>query len=278
MLALAVPVAVAACAADPATAPAPDTDVPAALTSARDQLAALAAAAQDRRLTARYILSTGDAPDRTVEVTRATDGTWRVDIPRGALGGTADVSVARTREGLFQCALAPAQPPVDPAEQWSPTAPAPDGTDAAADGAEPGSAAPLSGPACVLVADPDGRLPGGVDPRVQLPFTDWLAVLTDRRAPLAVSTSTPPPGVRGSCFAVESTSASLTAPLDVGVYCFEADGTLTGARLGLGDLALAGAPAPPPPTVTLPGPVVAGEPLSMAAPPSPTTHSTDSVG
>jgi hypothetical protein len=246
VVALAAPVAVAACTADPVMPPAPpdEANLATEVASAREQLAALAAAGQDRHFAATYTLSTADHPDRMVTVTRAGDGTWRVDIPGGALGGAADVSVARTADGLYQCASTPS----------------------------------LGGPTCVRVTDPDGELPSAVDPRVQRPFTDWLTVLTNRQAPLSVSPADPPPGATGSCFAVESTSASLSAPLEVGVYCFGPDGTLTGARLGLGTLVLAGAAAAAPPTVTLPGPVVAGEPLGIMAPPAPTATPTEAIG
>ena len=70
---------------------------------------------------------------------------------------------------------------------------------------------------------------------------------------------------------MESNSASLAAPLDVGIYCYAADGTLTGARLGFGTLVLASAPTAAPPAVTLPGPMVDGEPLPMTSPPPPPT-------
>lgn len=202
---------------------------------ARAQLAALAAAAQDRHLTASYTLSVDGRPDRTVVLTSATDRTWRVDIPGGALGGTADVSVAQTADGIFQCAL--------PSARWP----------------DPAS--------CVRLGAPERRLPASVDPRVQHTFTDWRDVLTDRQVALSVSTTPPLTGARGQCFAVESTAASLDPPLDVGIYCYDVDGTLTGARLGYGTLVLAGAPGAAPASVTLPGPVVDREPLRMAAPP-----------
>src|SRR5688500_12547180 len=48
-------------------------------------LAAKAAAAQDRRYMALYTLDTPGRDQRTVVVTVATDGTWRVDVPGGAL-------------------------------------------------------------------------------------------------------------------------------------------------------------------------------------------------
>jgi hypothetical protein len=205
---------------------------------ARTQLAARAAAAKDRRYAAIYTLASGDRPDRSVVVTRAADGGWRVDIPGGALGGTADVSVARTRDGLFQCALPSAENPISPA--------------------------------CVRVAGRNGQLRGDVDPQVQHVFVDWLEVLTDRRAAIAVSTARRLDGVRGACYSVESNSVSLTLPLDVGIYCYDADGMLTGARVSFGTLSLVGQPAPAPPSVSLPGAVVDGEPLPMVAPPQPT--------
>ncbi|WP_238454036.1 hypothetical protein [Micromonospora sp. ATA51] len=79
---------------------------------------------------------------------------------------------------------------------------------------------------------------------MQHPFTDWLEVLTDRRAPLAVSPATTPTGATGQCYSVESTSASLNAPLDVGIYCYRPDGTPTAVRADFGTLRLAGEPGP----------------------------------
>lgn len=233
-------VALAACGSDE-PAPDPDTPATAAPTGAPDarvQLAGLAAAAQDRKVTALYTWSAPGRTDRTVVLTTAADGSWRVDVPLGALGGTADVSMAQTAEGLFQCALPSAERPVQPV--------------------------------CVRVADPDGVVDRGVDPRVQHPLTDWREVLTDRTAPLSVSTAQPLAGASGACFSVETTTASVNAPLDAGIYCYAPDGTLTGAKVSFGTLMLAGAPAAAPPTITLPGPVVTQEPLGMAAPPTPT--------
>lgn len=233
-------VALTACGSDE-PAPEPETPLTAAPTGAPDarvQLAGLAAAAQDRKVTALYTWSAPGRSDRTVVLTTAADGSWRVDVPLGALGGTADVSVAQNAEGLFQCALPSAERPVQPA--------------------------------CVRVGDPDGAIDRGIDPRVQHPFTDWRKVLTDRTAPLAVSTAQPLPGASGACFSVDTTTASVNAPLDAGIYCYAPDGTLTGAKVSFGTLLLAGAPSAAPPAITLPGPVVAQEPLGMAAPPTPT--------
>lgn len=224
------PTPAASDAAGPQTAARPLAEAP-----AHAQLAALAAAAEDRSMSAVYTLSVSGQADRSVAVTLAVDGSWRVDIPYGALGGTVGVAVAQTGDGLFQCAL-------------------------------PSPAHPVA-PVCVRVADRGGRIPAGADPRVQHLFTSWVRVLSDRQAPLAVSAGKPLPGASGSCFSVESISASLNPPLEVGIYCYTPDGTLTAARVAFGTLVLAGAPGAAPPTVSLPGPVVTGEPLSMAAPP-----------
>ena len=70
---------------------------------ARGQLAGLAAAAKDHRYVATYRLQTKGQTDRTVTVAVATDGTWVVAIPGGALGGLADVAIFDSAEGLFQC-------------------------------------------------------------------------------------------------------------------------------------------------------------------------------
>src|SRR5205814_1431921 len=81
-------------------------------------------------------------------------------VPGGGLGGTADVAIAGTKNGLYQCALAP-----------------------------PGG--------CVRVAGPDGALPTRNDPRVHHLFTDWLGALGNRDAALSVASSAPLPGIRG---------------------------------------------------------------------------------
>ena len=241
---LVAPILLAGCSSDPPPADPLVTTGASAGTAddARAKLAALAAAAEDRHMVASYTLAAAGRPNRTVIVTHATDHTWRVDIPGGALGGTADVSVAQTADGICQRAL-PSVQRSDP-------------------------------PTCVRVAAPNGRLAAAIDPRVQHPFTDWRRVLTDRQAPLDISTSRPLPGAQGTCFSVESTSASLNSPLDVGIYCYDPQGTLTGARLAFGTLTLAGTPGAPPPTISLPGPVVTGEPLRMAAPPTPASPTT----
>ncbi|MDM4721407.1 hypothetical protein QTQ03_18030 [Micromonospora sp. WMMA1363] len=237
-LALALPaLLVVSCAADRSAAPpTPAAPLPGAggADTARDELAARAAAAQDRHLVASYTLRAPGAPDRTVLVTTAADGGWRVDVPGGVSGGEVDVSLAATGDGLFQCVLPSAGRP------------------------EPAG--------CVRLGDPDEPVPHRLDPWVQHPFTDWLDVLTDRRSPLSVSSAQPPAGAAGSCYSVETTSASVNAPLDVGIYCYDADGTPTAVHTAAGALTLAGAPAPGPVSVQLPGPTVEGGPAGTAAP------------
>jgi hypothetical protein len=215
----------------PALDPSPSA-VPGGPTDAWGQLAARVATAEDKRYVASYRLTTKGRPDRTVTVTVANDGSWLVTVPGGALGGTADVAVADTRAGLYQCAL---------------------------------SATPA--PGCVLVAPPDGALPAKDDPRVQYLFTSWLSVLTDRTQAIAVNNSAALPGAAGRCFWIEPNSAALASPVDEGIYCYDADGTLTAARLAMGTFMLAGTPAAAPATVTLPAPVVAAAPLPTASPP-----------
>jgi hypothetical protein len=196
------------------------------------QLAASVAVAQDRRYTASYTLTGGGRPARTVTVTIAQDGTWMVAVPGGALGGTADIAIAATPAGLYQCAL--------------------------------GAAA-----ACVRVAAPDGTVPAASDPRLEYLFTSWLRVLGDRQQALAVNPAATLPGATGQCFSVEPNSAALAAPVDAGIYCYDTNGTLTAAALGMGTLVLAGAPEGPPASITLPGPVTPGPPLGTATPPPP---------
>ncbi|MFI5493379.1 hypothetical protein [Actinoplanes sp. NPDC051859] len=225
--------------AAPAEKPAASSPAPApADTDARIDLAARAALAQDYRFAALYTFTSPDRPDRSIVATVATDGSWRVDIPGGVLGGTADVSITETAAGLFQCAIPSATNPVVPF--------------------------------CVRVADRGKRVPKKYDPKVQRVFRQWLSVFTDRQAALSVSAAQPLPGSSGSCYSVDTISASLSAPVDVGIYCYADDGLLTAAKVGFGTLTIAGTPAAPPATIILPGPVIGGDPMGLAAPP-PTT-------
>jgi len=213
--------------------------VPTAPTEARGQLAGLAAAAKDRRMVAFYTYSAPGRADRTVAVTLAGDGSWRIDVPGSAHGGAVDLAMSAGPDGrVYQCAL--------PSQNW------------------PGSQ-------CVRVGDREHAVPSKVDPQVQHPFTDWLDVLIDRRAALSVAAVAPLAGARGSCFSLEFTAASVVTPVDAGIYCFDPDGTLTALVADFGRLTLASPPAPAPPSVPLPGPVVAAAALTIAAPPPPPT-------
>ncbi len=226
--------ALAGCTAQPPVLPdqPPATPGPTAPTDPWGQLAGRVAAARDSRYAARYTLQSRGRPARTVTVTVATDGSWLVTIPGGALGGAADIAVATTRTGLFECRLGP----------------------------------PTN---CFRLGNPDTTFPAATDPRVHHVFTDWLRALGNRDAAISVDSAAPLPGARGQCFSVEPNSAALASPVDPGVYCYNDKGTLTAAALTMGTLTLAAAPAPAPATVVLPGPVVPGGALSTAAPPSP---------
>jgi hypothetical protein len=215
--------------------PPPDPD-----DDARTALAARAALAQDHRFAALYHFDARGRPERNVVATVATDGSWRVDIAGGALGGTADVSVVSNPDGVYQCAL-------------------------------PSVANPVS-PSCVRVADAGKRIPRAYDPGVQRLFRSWLGAFTDRQSALSVTPAAPLPGAGangGTCFAVDSISASLNPPVDVGIYCYADNGLLTAAKVDFGVLTLASTPVTPPAKVNLPGPVGPGPALGMSSPPPP---------
>jgi hypothetical protein len=212
----------------------------------REQLAGLAAAAKDRRYVATYTLSAPKQDDRVVTVAVATDGSWVVAIPAGALGGLADIAIFGSHAGMFQCALGPAMGTV---------------------GVRPDLPPVTAG--CVKVS----RLTAATDPRIHHMFTDWIDPLTDRAAALSVTAVRPLAGAQGSCYSVESNSAALAPPVDPGIYCYKRDGLLSAARVGFGTLTLAGAVAPAPPSVAMPAPVVSRPPLPLVAPAPPPSPS-----
>ena len=238
---LAASAALSACSSSPPPNP-PDTTPNVSAPSDRDQLASLAAAAKDRRYIATYIYSVPDQPDRTVTVAIATDDSWVVAVPGGALGGLADIAIFKSVEGLFQCALGPAPGALEARPDLPPVT-----------------------PGCVKVT----ALTPATDPRVQHIFTDWIDPLVDRATALSVTAADPLPGARGACYSVESTSAALAPPVDPGIYCYDQDGILTAAQVRFGTLMLTGEVQPAPPSVAQPAGVVARDPLPIAPPPPP---------
>jgi hypothetical protein len=222
---------VAGCGSDEPPTP-QESQVPqAGAVEPRADLARRVAAAKDRRFTAAYAW-TGAGERRTVTVALASDGTWRVDVPGGAHGGRASVSMVGRSEGVYQC---------------------------------------VAGGGCVRVARAAGTVPAAVDPKVHHPFTDWPAVLADPNAALSIAAATQLPGVTGSCFSVEPTTVAIAPPVDPGIFCYADDGVPTGIKTRFGTLALQGAPAPAPPTVGLAGPVSNGAPLGTSPPPPPSS-------
>ncbi|WP_162908112.1 hypothetical protein, partial [Allorhizocola rhizosphaerae] len=202
----------AACGAGPVPGAQPTQGGPSAVPpneQPRTQLAARAAAAKDLRQAALYTLKSPGRPDRTVSVQRATDGSWRVDVPGGAHDGAVDIALVFTGGMLHQCAL-------------------------------PTGAEPRSG--CVKL---DGGLPKTSDPKLSHLFTDWLDLFTELRQALSVSVLPKPlEGATGDCFAIESSAVSLQMPLDAGIYCYERDGTLSAAKFGGSTMVLSGRPGP----------------------------------
>ena len=232
---------VAACGdGTPATGPTPSAppsladDAP----DARAELAARAALAQDHSFAALYTLDSGNGVTHNVVATVGADGTWRVDVAGGALGGTADVSIVSVKAGVYQCTLSTPERPITPT--------------------------------CLRVAGPGKPVPSAEDPSAERLFRRWLSVFTDRQAALSVAEVEPLAGAPGTCFSIDSISASLKAPVDIGIYCYADDGLLTAARVDFGVLKLVNQVAGPA-TVPLPGPEVAGEPMGMDSPPATAT-------
>jgi hypothetical protein len=206
--------------------------------AARSDLAARAALAVDRRFVALYTFDQPGQPSRAVVATVALDGSWRVDIAGGALGGSTDVSIVQNTTGVYQCSLTSVANPVTPS--------------------------------CIRVADVGRRVPQAYDPKVERIFRQWLRVFTDRQSALSVTHGAALPGSQGGdCFSIDSISASMDAPVDIGIYCYAADGLLTAARVDFGTLTIASQAAAAPPTVDFPGPIVTADPLGLDAPPAP---------
>lgn len=184
---------------------------------------------------AGYALARSSHRSQAVLVTIAGDGTWRIDVQGGALGGTSDIALVSRPDGQYQCALT--------------------STTTAVQG-------------CVKIATPGRKIPATVDPTVQYPFTTWLDVLTDQKVAVTVAVAKALAGSTGTCFSVEPTTVTLAPPIPSSTLCFAEDGTLTGAKSFFGTLVISGSPVNAPATVALPGPVVARAALPTAAPPT----------
>jgi len=251
----------------------PTGAVPTSPIDAAGQLAGLAAAAHDRKYIAAYTIS--GAGHRTLLASLATDGTWEVNVDGGALSGGANVALVGLRTGTYQCLLGgpatsaagaapPPLPQPSPSVSASPAGPRPPSP------SPPASTAPppprFVAPACVKVAAPGKAIPDRYDPMFEHIFTDWLAVLLDRDAPISVFGSSPLPHAVGACYAVEPNSVSLVPVMRPGTFCFAPDGTLTVAKIGAGTLTITGPAVGPPATTTLPAPITEGPAAPVTAP------------
>jgi hypothetical protein len=220
-----------------------------------DRLAGFAAAAQDQKYVAAYTYRSHGHADRTVVVSVAQDGTWSVNVPGGALGGGADVSIVGTKDGVYQCVLGGVATTLGPPPSVAPVvSPSP--------GASPSPPPPaptrITAPACTKVAAAGHTVPSRYDPIMEHPFTDWLTILSSRNAPVSVFNAQPVTGAAGTCFSIEPSAASLAPVVQAGIFCFLANGTLTSMTLANSSLTMVGTPAPGAPTNTLPGPITPG--------------------
>lgn len=196
------------------------------------RLAARAAAAKDLHFVAEYSLTTSSSDnDRDIVVTIAEDGTWRVDIQDGALGGTTDVAFIGLADGQYQCGLST-----------------------------------TTDQGCVKVASATGTIPSSLDPTVQYPFTTWLDVLTNQTVAVTVAVTTPLQNASGTCFSVEPTTVTLAPPIGSSVICFDDDGTMTGVKGTFGTMIVSGTPQTAPATVSLPGKIVSRSALPTTTP------------
>jgi hypothetical protein len=271
------------------TDPTPSSAIPTGPVDAVGQLAGLAAAAHDRRYVAAYTVTGTATSGRSLLASLATDGTWQVDVEGGALGGGGNVAIVGLKTGTYQCLLSgpatTAATPTPPAAPPSPSASAGPSVSAGAQASAGASAKPSTStsasaaasatpvrypaPVCVKVAAAGKPVPKRYDPVFEHIFTDWLAVMLDRTAPISVFPASPLAHSTGSCYSVESSSASLAPVIDSGIFCFTADGTLAAAKIGAGTLTISGSTVAAPPTTTLPAPITAG-PAAPTKAPSPT--------
>ena len=259
------------------TDPTPNSAIPTGPVDAVGQLAGLAAAAHDRRYVAAYAVSGIGTSAHSLLVSLAIDGTWQVDIDGGALGGGGNVAIVGLKTGTYQCLLSgPATTAATPTPP-PPGPPTPSPSASAGASAEPSTSTSASpspsptpvrypAPVCVKVAAAGKPVPKKYDPVFEHIFTDWLAVMLDRTAPISVFPASRLAHSTGACYSVESSSASLAPVIDSGIFCFTPDGTLTAAKIGAGTLTISGPAVAAPPTTTLPAPISPGPAAPTKAP------------
>ena len=257
--------------------PTPSSAVPTGPVDAAGQLAGLAAAAHDRRYVAAYALTGAGTSGRSVLASLATDGTWQVDVQGGALGGGGNVAIVGLKTGTYQCLLngpattaatptPPAAPPTPPSPSTSPGSTANPSASTSATPSPTPTPVRYPAPACVKVAAAGLPVPKKYDPVFEHIFTDWLGVMLDRTAPISVFAAVPLPHSTGSCYSIESSSASLAPVMGSGTFCFTSDGTLTAAKIAAGTLTISGSAVAPPPSTSLPAPITAGPAAPTKAP------------
>ena len=157
---------------------------------------------------AAYTLDGRRRADRTVTVTLAADGTWRVDIPGGALGRPADVVDGRPRRGRVPVLLGRRRA----ASGWPAAGAAP-----CRSGRSTRRCSTCSPTGSTALVDRARRALGGAAPAAA------------RRRPAPASRWSRP-------------RSSIAPPIDPGIYCYGDDGMLTGVRTRFGTLTLAGPP------------------------------------
>lgn len=256
------------------TDPTPSAAIPTGPVDAVGQLAGLAAAAHDRRYVAAYTISGIGMSGRSVLASLATDGTWQVDVAGGALGGGGNVAILGLKTGTYQCLLSgsattaaiPTPPPPSPSASVEASARPSTGTSASASPSPSPTPVRYPAPVCVKVAAAGKPVPKKYDPVFEHIFTDWLAVMLDRTAPISVFPASQLAHSSGACYSVESSSASLAPVIDSGIFCFTADGTLTAAKIRAGTLTISGPAVAAPPTTTLPAPISTGPAAPTKAP------------
>lgn len=230
-------VAIAGCSSAGAKPPSEDTKPTrkASAPRAHQLLSGRAAAAIDKVYSAEYRYIRPDGGQAIVRVTKGSQVT-RLDIvhPGDAATLAHTLTMFVNPDGTYRCISTP------------------------------------SASGCALVAAPGAEVPE--DPKLQHVFTDWLPTLADRSSAFSVqevtAADTGLAGVTGSCFSLEQVTSSVRAPLDLGIYCFDEAGLLTGFKTELGVLTLVTSGSVPE-TIALPAPITSSVPTTVAPPPQP---------